>query len=132
MYRATVLLAIAIVMVGYGVFGFDRTGTTTRPSYFVGLALMAVSLVLLIRSGWRGSAGSWLVGAAGTVVATWAIYELLRQSVCPLINDPAAMTACLSAWGVMTAPVLSYVAGGLVLLVGWLRLRRLARDPERR
>lgn len=125
----SLLLVIAVILVGYGIFGFDRSGATTRPSYFIGLALMAVSLVLLVRSGWRGNRWSWLVAGTGAVIATWTIYELLRQSVCPLIEDPSAMLACLTAYGEMTAPVLSFGAGLSVLVVGWLRLRRVPGQP---
>jgi hypothetical protein len=119
----TAVLAIAVILVGYGIFGLDRSGATTRPSFFIGLALMAISLLLLVRAGWRGSRSSWVVAAIGAVIGTWTVYELLRQSVCPLIDDRTTMIACLTAYGEMTAPVLSATAGAIVLAVGWLRLQ---------
>ena len=124
MKLGTTLLVVAAILVGYGVFGMDRSGVTSRPSYFIGLGLMAMSLGLLVRAGWRGDGGSWMVAAVGFVIATWTVYELLRQSVCPLLDDTAGRIACLTAYGEMTAPTLSFAVGAVVLVAGWVRLRR--------
>jgi len=91
---------------------------------FLGLGILVIGIALLIWSGWRGSAAAWVLAAIAVVPAVWFLYELGRQELCPLISDPAASDACLTAYGEMTAPVLSYSVGGVLLGVGWLRLRQ--------
>lgn len=92
---------------------------------YSGLALLLIGFVLLLRSGWRGSLSGSVLAAIAVVPAVWFIYELVRQSGCPLIGDLAAQRTCLESFGEMTAPVLSSTIGLLVIAIGWLRWRRL-------
>lgn len=134
--RAGALAALlGIGMLIFGIFGFAGRcavpgAPCPSPSWnqivaYLGLLVLVIGVVTLVRSGWRGSAPSWVLAALAVVPATWFLYELARQKLCPLLSDPAASHACLTAFGEMTAPVLSYGVGGFVLAVGWLRLRRL-------
>lgn len=134
--RAGVVAAlVGVGLINFGVFGFSgRCGFPGGPpcpspspnevAAYLGLVVLVIGVVMLVRSGWRGSATGWILAAVGSVPATWFAYELARQELCPLLSDPAAARACLSAYGEMTAPVLSFGFAGLLLLVGWLRLRR--------
>jgi hypothetical protein len=101
---------------------------------YLGAVVLLVGIATLVWSGWHGSAGSWMLAAVSAVPAIWFVYELGRQSICPLINDPVVSGACLKAYGEMTAPVLSFGLGAVLLTVGWLRLRRRgsSRDIWRR
>ena len=92
---------------------------------YLGLALLVLGVILLLRAGWHGRAAGWMLAAVAIVPVTWFVYELARQGICPMLSDPEVAQACLEAYGEMTAPILSYGAAGLVLLVGWLRWRRL-------
>jgi hypothetical protein len=92
---------------------------------YLGLALLVLGVILLLRAGWHGRAAGWVLAAVAIVPVTWFTYELARQGICPMLSDPAVAQACLEAYGEMTAPMLSYGAAGLVLLVGLLRWRRL-------
>jgi hypothetical protein len=97
-----------------------------RPSEianYIGLVALVLGVGLLVRSGWHGSAAGWALAAVAVVPATWRIYEIARQGGCPLIADPAVARACLTAYGEMTAPVLSIGLAGFTLLVGWVRSR---------
>lgn len=89
-----------------------------------GVVLMVVGIVVLLRSGWRGSLASSAIAALAVVPVVWFLYEIARQEGCPLIDDPATRQACLESFGEMTAPLLSYGVGLLVLAIGWLRWRR--------
>ncbi len=133
--RAGALAALlGVGLITFGVFGSAvrcaRPGVPCpSPSLnelaaYLGLVGLVIGVVMLVRSGWRGGATDWLLAAAGVVPAAWFVYELARQKLCPLLSDPASARACLSAYGEMTAPVLSFGFAGLVLLVGWLRWRR--------
>lgn len=142
--RAGALAALlGVGLITFGVFGFaGRCGRPGVPcpspslnevAAYLGLVVLIIGVVMLVRSGRRGSALDWLLAAAGMVPATWFVYELARQKLCPLLSDPAASRACLSAYGEMTAPVLSFGFAGLVLLLGWARWRiRAARDIAER
>jgi hypothetical protein len=92
---------------------------------YSGLALLLIGIGLLLRAGWRGSLRGSLFAAVAAVPATWFLYELARQSGCVLITDQETQRACLEAFGEMTAPVLSAAVACLVVVVGWLRWRRV-------
>lgn len=137
-----------VALVGVGLINFGLFTFVTRcrpgvpcpsPSFnavagYLGLVLLILGVVILIRSGWRGSATSWVFAAAAVVPATWFGYELARQGVCPLLSDPAVSRACLTAYGEMTAPVLSFSVASAMLLIGWVRgrLTRPASDIHER
>ena len=130
---AAAIVGVLLILVGlFSSFGRCAVPGAPCPSpswnavlAYVGLIVLVIGVGLLVSSGWRGSAGSWLLAAVAVVPAAWFAYELARQSLCPLLSDPALSRACLTAYGEMTAPALSYGLAGVVLLVGWLRLRRL-------
>jgi hypothetical protein len=90
---------------------------------YSGIVLLVLGVALLLRAGMRGSPVGVALAALGAIRATWFIYELGRQSGCPLLGDPDTQDACLRAFGEMTAPVLSAAVGLVVFIVGWLRLR---------
>jgi hypothetical protein len=101
---------------------------------YSGIALLIVGIALLLRAGMRGSPASVALAALGAIPATWFLYELGRQSGCPLLEEPETQSACLRAFGEMTAPVLSVGVGLVVFVVGWLKLRGRAPSsdiPER-
>lgn len=143
--RAGALAALlGVGLITFGVFGFPfGFGSCRRPGVpcpspslnevaaYLGLVVLIIGVVMLVRSSWHGGVSGWLLAAAGAVPATWYIYELARQNLCPLLSDPAASRACLSAYGEMTAPVLSFGFGGLVLLAGWVRWRTRAASDSR-
>lgn len=92
-------------------------------SLYLGIVVLVLGLVVLVRSGWRGSLASSAFASIAIVPAMWTFYEIARQSGCPLLADPTVASACLAAYGEMTAPVLSFGLGVVVLLVGFLRWR---------
>jgi len=130
--RAGALAALfGAVLVLVGLFlPFSRCGPGVpcpSPSWnalvaYLGLIVLVVGVAMLVWAGWRGSRLSWMLAAAASVPATWFVYEVARQNLCPMLTDPALSNACLTAYGTMTAPVLSFGVGGLLLVVGWLRL----------
>jgi hypothetical protein len=129
------LLAAAIgsFMVFMGVFGFmGRCAVPGAPCPspnlneifgYGGLVILVIGVILLMRAGWRGNLAGAALAAVASVPATWWTYEIVRQERCPLLADPLTAQACLAAFGEMTAPVISFGAAGLLLLVGWLRWR---------
>lgn len=131
---------LGVGLINFGVFGL--AGRCARPGVpcpspslnevagYLGLVVLIIGVVMLGRSGWHGGASGWLLAAASAVPATWFVYELARQKLCPLLSDPAASRACLSAYGEMTAPMLSFGVAGLVLLVGWVRWRTRAASDK--
>jgi hypothetical protein len=132
MNRGGALLVLAVLLLGYGFFGMDRSGTTTATAYYAGLVVMPISLALLFRSGWRGSSGSWFVAAAGVFTATWVLYELLRQGPCMTVGTGLPLLICNAIpFSETAAPQLSAAAAFLVVVVGGLRLRRLALGRRR-
>lgn len=133
MIRGMALLGAAFLLLVYGIFGFDRSGTTTSAAYDIGLVALAVSLGLLIRSGWRGSSASWFSAAAGAFIGTWVLYELLRQGPCLTVASGLPLLICDAIpFSASAAPQLSAGAALVALVVGWLRLRHLAgsRAPD--
>ena len=127
------LLAAAFLLLGYGIFGFDRGGAKTSAACDIGLIALLVSLVLLVRSGWRGSPASWLAAAAGVFIGTWVLYELLRQGPCLTVASGIPLMICnVIPFRDTAAPELSVIAALIVLVAGWLRLRHLAgsRRPD--
>jgi hypothetical protein len=135
---------IGVPLILGGLFG--SIGSCARPDVpcpsprwnevaaYLGLASLVFGIGLLVWSGWRGSGTGWVLAAVAAMPATWFLYELGRQTLCPLITDPSVSSACLTAYGEMTAPVLSFAVGGILLALGWLRARqlRLRRDIGRR
>lgn len=126
------VLGVLLILVGLFSFGgCARPGVPCpSPSWnevvaYLGIVVLILGLGMLVWSGWRGSRASWALAAVAAVPATWIVYELARQSVCPLLSDPALSLACLTAFGEMTAPVLSVGVGGFVLVAGSLRWRRI-------
>ena len=127
---AAVIGSISIFM---GIFGFmgrcappgARCPSPTLSEIFGygGLVILVIGVLLLIRAGWRGNLTGSALAAVASVPATWWTYEIARQEACPLLAEPITVQACLSAYGEMTAPVLSFGAAGLLLLVGWSRWR---------
>ena len=136
------ILGFLLILVGlFSFFGRCAVPGAPCPSpswnqvlAYLGLFVLGIGVATLVWSGWQGSAVSWVLAAAAIVPTTWYVYELARQRLCPLLSDPALSRACLAAYGEMTAAVLSYGVGAFVLLVGWLRLRRLrsSRDIHQR
>ena len=127
------LLGVLLILVGF-FFSIRRCAVPGVPCpspswnevvYYLGVVVLVVGAAMLVWSGWRGSTASWVLAAVAVIPATWIVYELARQSLCPLLSDPALSRACLTAYGEMTAPVLTFGVGGFVLVVGLLRLRRL-------
>lgn len=94
-------------------------------SAYLGIVVLVFGFVVLVRSSWRGSLASSAFAAVAIIPATWTLYEIARQDGCPLLADPAVVSTCLAAYGEMTAPVLSFGVGVVVLLVGFLRWRGL-------
>jgi len=117
-----------------GVFGFvGRCAVPNTPCpspspntifSFGGLVVLVFGVVLLLRAGWHGSMVGWVLAAIGVAPGTWFVYEIVRQRGCPLLADAVAARACLAAYGEMTAPAITFGVSALVLLIGWLRLRR--------
>ena len=122
--------SLAIFM---GVFGFmGRCAAPGAPCPspslneifgYGGLVILVIGVLLLMRAGWRGSLTASALAAVASVPATWWTYEIARQEGCPLLTDPITVQACLSAYGEMTAPAISFGVAGLLLLVGWTRWR---------
>jgi hypothetical protein len=122
------------LLIFVGVFGFlGRCAVPGAPcpspslneiAAYGGLVVLLISVAALVWLGWRGSLLASALGAVGAVPATWFAYEIARQSGCPLLTDPALADACLTAYGEMTAPVLSFGVAGLILLMGWARRGR--------
>ena len=106
-------LAAGMAMIGYGIFGWDRSGTTTRTAFWIGYPLTWLAFALLVRAGWRGSWLGWFFAAVPAVVLTWVTYELVRQG--PGYPDIGFLDE-------MTAPVLSLGAAVVVIGTGFLRL----------
>src|SRR5258706_553906 len=136
MNRGGALLVIAFLLIGYGIFGMDRSGTTTAATYYAGVVVLAICLVLLIRSGWRGNGGSWFVAAAGVFIATWVLYELVRQGPCLSVAGGIPLLICNAIpFSETAAPQLSAAAPLVTPVVGGLRPRRPPRAsrgaPER-
>ena len=132
MNRGATLFGIAVLLIGYGIFGMDLSGTTTAAAYYAGLAVLPVGLVMLVRSGWRGSPGSWFVAAAGVFIGTWVFYELLRQGPCMTVASGLPLFICNAIpFSENAAPQLGAVAALVVVVVGGLRLRRLTGGPPR-
>lgn len=130
---------IGAVLIFFGLFGFFGrcavpgvrcpSPSVNEVLAYTGLLILVLGVTILLWSGWRGSVTGWVLAAAATVPAVWFVYELARQSLCPLLSDPAASRACLAAYGEMTAPVLSAGVALATLGIGWLRLRRV-RSPH--
>lgn len=128
----TALLGVLLIMVGLFSFGGCARPNVPCPSptwneviAYLGVVVLFVGIAMLVWSGWRGSLASWVLAAVAAVPATWFVYERARQSICPMLDDPASSRACLTAYGEMTAPLLSLGVGVFVLVTGSLRLRRL-------
>lgn len=127
----TALAGLLLIFIGVfsGIGGCHVPGApcpSPRPSEiaaYLGIALAVIGSVVLVRSSWRGSLASSAFAAVAVVPTTWTLYEFARQDGCPLLGDPAVVSACLTAYGEMTAPVLSFGLGVVVLLVGLLRWR---------
>jgi hypothetical protein len=138
--RAGALVALlGVGLINFGLFTFVarcRPGvpcpspSLNEVAAYLGLVVLIIGVAMLVHSGWHGSAAGWMLAAAGTVPATWFVYELARQKLCPLLSDPAASRACLGAYGEMTAPVLSFGVAGLILVVGWVRSRTRAASDK--
>jgi hypothetical protein len=117
-----------------GVFGFvGRCAVPNTPCpspspntifSFGGLIVLIFGVALLLRAGWRGRVAAWVLAGIAAAPGTWFVYEVVRQHGCPLIADAVAARACLAAYGEMTAPAITFGVSALVLLIGWLRLRR--------
>lgn len=138
--RAGVIAAVVGAgSVFLGVFGFmGRCAVPGAPCpspspneifAYGGLVVLVVGVVLLARAGWRGRLGSSALAAVAAVPATWLAYEVLRQEGCPLLADAGAAQACLSSFGEMTAPTISFGVAALIFLVGWLRRRTTGPTP---
>lgn len=133
---------VGLLMIFLGLFSFigrcavpGAACPSPRPSEVLaygGVLVLAVGVTLLFSSAWRGSLPSSVLSAVATIPLTWVLYEIVRQSGCPLIADPGMASACFTAFGEMTAPVLSLGAGGLVLLLGWRRWRALRESAAHR
>jgi hypothetical protein len=134
MTRVGILAAVVgAVSIFVGVFGFmgrcavpDAPCPSPSPNEifaYGGLVVLVIGMALLIRAGWRGSLAGWAVAAAASVPATWFAYEVARQEGCPLLADSNAAQACLTAFGEMTAPAISFGLAGMILVVGLLSWR---------
>jgi hypothetical protein len=134
MTRAGVLAAVlGSLLVFLGVFGFmGRCAVPGAPCpspslneilAYGGLAVLLTGVTLLTWAGWRGRVAGSALAAIASVPATWFIYEVVRQEGCPLLANPIAAQACLTAYGEMTAPVISVSVAGASLLIGWWRRR---------
>jgi hypothetical protein len=133
----TALLGVLLITVGVFSFGGCARPDVPCPSptwneviAYLGVVALFVGIGMLVWSGWRGSRVSWVLAAVAAVPATWFIYELARQSICPMLSDPASLRACLTAYGEMTAPVLSFGVGVSALVAGSLRLLRLRSSSD--
>lgn len=125
---AATMAVVGVLLIFFGLFGmFDRCGLSApcprpRPSEIVayaGLIVLVIGTGLLLRLARRGSLAAALCAAAASVPATWFLYEVLRQGLCPLIDDPSAARDCFRAYGTMTAPVLSAGVAVMLFAVGW-------------
>ena len=115
---------VGFLLLMIGVFGF--AGRCARPDVpcpspspnqvaaYLGLVLLVFGVVVLIRSGWRGSALSWVLATAAVVPTTWFVYEMVRQS--PGMPEIGFLEE-------MTAPVLSATAALIVIVMGVIRAR---------
>jgi hypothetical protein len=133
------IVLVGVVLIVVGLFsGIGRCAVPGAPcpsprlseiAAYSGVVALLFGLAVLVLSGWLGSIAASALAAVAAVPATWTVYEIARQSGCPLLADPALARACLTAYGEMTAPVLSFGIAGLVLLVGWSRWRAVRRTP---
>jgi hypothetical protein len=124
------MAGVGVLLIFFGLFSMaDRCAVPIAPCprprpteivAYAGLLILILAVGLLMRSARRGSLAGAASAAAASVPATWFLYEILRQGLCPLIDDDSTAQACFQAYGTMTAPVLSAAVAVLLFAIGWL------------
>ena len=91
----------------------------------IAFASLVTAGALLARDGWRGSLAAWLLLAVDVTVLAATAWEFLRPRMSCAYIDALPDPRCEPFLGFWNVYAVGAVAGVVVLVVGWRRVRAL-------